>query len=220
MHQQQQPYCSLPQQHCRQENSSAAVLQRQPIYTASTTTQLHQSFPPLSATFYQSQQPQFGSSSSTAIPQQQQVPASFTKHFQVPVSTNLPQQPSQLSSASLLAPQQAWHSGWSPYQYEVCLLPNSAKKCYGCNQDFADKYRQEPHNVVIRHTDRRIRGKDLDGKSQFNYDFTNTYYHCHFDHISRKNPFFDGKVCCSAQLKLTPEQESVIINAGLYVEHF
>ena len=104
--------------------------------------------------------------------------------FKVPMSTNLPQQSQQLSSASLLAPQQAWHSGWSPYQYEVCLLPNSAKKCYGCNQDFADKYRQEPHNVVIRHTDRRIRGKDLDGNIQFNSDFTHTYYHCNIGHVS------------------------------------
>ena len=114
----------------------------------------HQSFPPVSATFYQPQQPQLSSFPSTAIPQQQQVPASFAQPFKVPMSTNLPQQSQQLSSASLLAPQQAWYSGWSPYQYEVCLLPNSAKKCYGCNQDFADKYRQEPHNVVIRHTDR------------------------------------------------------------------
>ena len=136
----------------------------------------------------------------------------------VPMSTHVPQQPRQLSSTSLLAPQHAWHSGWSPYQYEVCLLPNSAEKCDGWNQNFADKYRQEPRNVVIRHTDRRIRGKD--GTIQFNSDFTHTYYHCNIGHISRKKPFFDGKVCCSAQLKLTPEQESVIINAGLHVEHF
>ena len=220
MHQQQQPYCNLPQQYCGQENSSAVVLQEQPIYTALTTTQQHPSFPPVSATFYQTQQPQFSSFPSKAIPQQQQVPASFAQPFKVPMSTNFSQQSQQLSSASLLAPQQAWHSGWSPYQYEVCLLPNSAKKCYGCNQDFADKYRQEPHNVVIRHTDRRIRGKDLDGNIQFNSDFTHTYYRCNIGHITRKNPFFNGKVCCSAQLKLTPEQESVIINAGMYIEHF
>ena len=49
IYQQQQRYCNLPRQHCGQENSSAGALQEQPIYTAWTTTQQHQSFPPVSA---------------------------------------------------------------------------------------------------------------------------------------------------------------------------
>ena len=45
-------------------------------------------------------------------------------------------------------------------------------------------------DVVIRHTDRRIRGKDMDGAIQFTSDFTHMYYHCNISHISRTRSCF------------------------------
>ena len=52
-----------------------------------------------------------------------------------------------------------WHSGLSPHPYEVVLLPANVTKCYGCGNEFTEKYKAPPHNVVIRHRDRRIRGR-------------------------------------------------------------
>ena len=34
-----------------------------------------------------------------------------------------------------------WNSSLSPFKYEICFLPNSVKKCNGCNQEFTAKYR-------------------------------------------------------------------------------
>jgi hypothetical protein len=111
-----------------------------------------------------------------------------------------------------------WHSGLSPHPYQICLMQNNVKKCYGCNQDFAYKYRCPPHNIIVRHTDRRIRGLDNNGAIQYGADFTNTYYHCDFSHIAKKNPYFDGTVYASSQLYLTPDQQSVIMAGKLKVK--
>ena len=111
-----------------------------------------------------------------------------------------------------------WHSGLSPHPYQICLMQNNVKKCYGCNQDFAYKYRCPPHNIIVRHTDRRTRGLDNNGAIQYGAEFTNTYYHCDFSHIAKKNPYFDGTVYASSQLYLTPDQQSVIMAGKLKVK--
>ena len=36
----------------------------------------------------------------------------------------------------------------------------SVKKCYGCGDNFAEKFRQPPHNIVVKHVDRRQVRKD------------------------------------------------------------
>lgn len=53
-----------------------------------------------------------------------------------------------------------WHSGMAPNRYQVVLLDPIVKKCYGCGNAFADKYRRSPYNLVLKHVDRRITGKD------------------------------------------------------------
>ena len=111
-----------------------------------------------------------------------------------------------------------WHSGLSPHPYQICLMQNNVKKCYGCNQDFTCKYRCPPHNIIVHHTDRRIRGIDNNGVLQYGADFTNTYYHCEFSHIAKKNPYFDGTVYASSQMYLTPDQQSVIIAGNLKIK--
>ncbi len=47
-----------------------------------------------------------------------------------------------------------WHSGMSPFAYEIMLFPVGVSKCYGCGKSFADKYKQPPHNLIIRLKDR------------------------------------------------------------------
>ena len=60
---------------------------------------------------------------------------------------------------------------------------------------FAEKFRQRPHNIVVKHVDRRvIRSHDNTGALVYSTDFTNTYYHPNPAHIRRKNPVFDGCV--------------------------
>ena len=82
----------------------------------------------------------------------------------------------------------------SPYGYEVILLPNMVKKCYGCGSSFVGKYRNSRFNLVIKHMDKRIAGKDSLGQLRYSVDFNNTYYHPLKSHIQNKNPFFDGNV--------------------------
>ena len=74
-------------------------------------------------------------------------------------------------------------------------LPANVKKCYISGDMFAEKFRQTPHNIVVKHLDRRVvRRDDNTGALVYSADFTNTYYHPNPAHIRRKNPVFDGLV--------------------------
>ena len=88
-----------------------------------------------------------------------------------------------------------WHSGFSPHKYEIMELPQKVKKCYGCGSDFVEKHRHSPHNIIVRHCDRRLMRRDeRTGQFQYSADYSNTYYHFDVSHIRRKNPLYDGKV--------------------------
>ena len=99
---------------------------------------------------------------------------SINKHDQTPLLTHPlsfpPQQHHVLEAAS------RWHPWMSPYGYEVILLPNMVKKCYGCGSKFVGKYRNSRFNLVIKHMDRRIAGKDSLGQSRYSVDFNNTFF--------------------------------------------
>ena len=57
------------------------------------------------------------------------------------------------------------------------------------------KYRTEPNNIIVKHVDRRLKGRDNQTSHLiFNADFSNTYYHPIFSHVKRKNPLFSGTV--------------------------
>ena len=47
-----------------------------------------------------------------------------------------------------------------PHDFEVIPLPTNVCKCYGCGNDFVDKYRNHPHNIIVKHVDRRVMQKD------------------------------------------------------------
>lgn len=95
---------------------------------------------------------------------------------------------------------ESWHSGYSPHRYELVTLPPNVRKCYGCGQEFCEKYRQSPFNIVVKHVDRRlIRRDERTGQFQYSADFSNTYYHMDRTHILRKNPLFNGKVYISSE---------------------
>ena len=73
----------------------------------------------------------------------------------------------------------------------------TVQKCYGCSIAFFEKYRNAPNNLVIKHIDRRVIGKNSAGNLIYGSDFTNTYYHPNISHIKRKNPVFTGLVYIS-----------------------
>ena len=100
--------------------------------------------------------------------------------------------PARLSGA------EGWHSGYSPHRYELVTLPGNVKKCYGCEAEFTERYRNSPNNIVIKHVDRRLVRKD-EHKGHFLYsaDYSNTYCHLDFADIQRKNPTFNGEVFIS-----------------------
>ena len=115
------------------------------------------------------------------------------------LSTEAPfhlQQPSILNNASNSPPAAgAWHSGLSPHLYYLVPLPTNVRKCYGCGNNFVAKFRQPPHNIVVKHIDRRLVRRDpATAALVYSPDFTNTYYHPSFAHIQRKNPTFNGLV--------------------------
>ena len=88
-----------------------------------------------------------------------------------------------------------WHSGMAPSRYEIVLLEPIVKECYSCGKTFADKYRRSPHNLVLKHVDRRITEKSSEtGRLLYSDDFSNMYYHLNAAHVQKKNPFFNGFV--------------------------
>ena len=95
--------------------------------------------------------------------------------------------PSQLPEHQWCSPSTSkqWHSGNSPYRYEVVTLNNRVKKCYGCGQNFAECYREMPKNVVVRHYDRRVKGKDQ-ANLLYTEGFQAAYYHLNQSHIVMK----------------------------------
>ena len=125
---------------------------------------------------------------------------------------------------SLIQPSAAagtWHSGMSPHPYYLVFLPTKAKKCYGCRRTFVKKYRQPPNNIVVKHVDRRVVGKDGNtGTLVYDTDFTNTYYHPNPSHIKRKNPFFDGSVLIDpvTHQSLDEGQRKILEKSGLIVK--
>ena len=154
-------------------------------------------------------------------------PDNRTQHQPVP-STNIhpssgPTFVNPHTTVSTAAPCPAAASQWqpwmSPYAYEVVLLPNIVQKCYGCGSNFVAKYRSSPYNLVIKHMDRRIAGKDTLGQLRYSVDFNNTYYHPLMVHIQKKNPFFDGTVRISRSLydSLDHGQHEVLASLDLEV---
>ena len=114
----------------------------------------------------------------------------------------------------------SWHSGMAPNRYETVLLERIVKKCYGCLNDFVDKYRSSPYNLVIKHLDRRVTGKDgTTGRLLYSNTFSNTYYHLNSTHIQKRNPFFNGRVYISPSLhsRLDYGQQSQLQSCGLNI---
>ena len=114
----------------------------------------------------------------------------------------------------------SWHSGMAPNRYEIVLLERIVKKCYGCLNDFVDKYRSSPYNLVIKHLDRRVTGKDgTTGRLLYSNTFSNTYYHLNSTHIQKRNPFFNGRVYISPSLhsRLDYGQQSQLQSCGLNI---
>ena len=85
---------------------------------------------------------------------------------------------------------------------------------------FVKKFRQPLHNIVVKHVDRRVVGKDgKTGALVYNADFTNTYYHPKPSHIKRKNPAFDGRVLIDpgTYQSLDEGQREILEKHGLIV---
>ena len=112
-----------------------------------------------------------------------------------------------------------WNTASSPYYYEIVLLPCNVTKCYGCCKEFASKYRVPPHNVVVRHKDKRIIGRNEVGGVKYGSEFQNTYYHLNLEHIKMKNYLFDSNVFINLEVgkTLTPAHFDIIMVSGLTI---
>ena len=65
----------------------------------------------------------------------------FSPETTVPTHAPSPQQS--------VPPPYQWHSGMSPYTYEIIRLSSNVQKCYGCSTAFCEKYRNAPNSLVI-----------------------------------------------------------------------
>ena len=93
-----------------------------------------------------------------------------------------------------LLPSLIWTS-MSPSIYELIITPPTVRKCYGYGNDLGDKYKTPPCNIIIKHVDKRVTGKDsATGQLIHSQDYSNTYYHPIAAHITKKNPPFSGQV--------------------------
>ena len=120
-----------------------------------------------------------------------------------PMSGYSPTSSTTTSLSSQVLQPSHWHSGMSPYPYELIEFPGGGiSKCYGCNQEFADRYKASPNNHIVRHRDRRIRGKDEQSNIVYNGNFTCSYYHPNRRHVEMKNLIFSGDVFVSNALYL------------------
>lgn len=121
---------------------------------------------------------------------------------QVPTSTYLTAAPQHLSTTSDLSTYQPFnssvasptlatsHSGMSSHKYEVVVLKQCVKNCYGCGTPFADKYSSSPFNLVVRHVDRRVPGKNDYTLLNYSRDFSNTYYYLSRNRSQRQKSSF------------------------------
>ena len=115
--------------------------------------------------------------------------------------------PSTTSNQQTTQSNEQWHSGMSPFPYEVVLLPNNVRKCYGCGNDFAEKYRKPPFNLIVKHVDGRIIKKcEQTGQLIFSNDYNNTYYHLVGLHVLCKNPALTGVAIISRELYSTLDE--------------
>ena len=83
------------------------------------------------------------------------------------------------------------NSSMSPSIYELIITPPTVRKCYGCGNDLGDKYKTPPCNIIIKHVDKRVTGKDS-ATSQLihSQDYSNTYYHPIAAHITTNRRAF------------------------------
>ena len=102
-----------------------------------------------------------------------------------------------------------WHSGMSPHKYYLREKPANVTNCYGCNESFSLRYCQPPTNIIVKHIDRRIRGKTQDGQLIYNADFTPAYYHPIRSHITRKKPCYGGNLYIKLQVLQRVEQNYI-----------
>ena len=93
---------------------------------------------------------------------------------------------------------QDWHSGLSPQPYEFIEKPKNVHVFYGCRSNFTDKYDKSPNSIIIKHVDRRIRGKIDIGNLLFNADCTAAYYHLIKSHVTKKKSFIQWKHSCKS----------------------
>ena len=90
-------------------------------------------------------------------------------------------------------PVENWNSGYSPYFYEIVLLPQNVSLCYECHKKFEDECHFSQNNIIIKHQDRHITGTDVNGCVTYAKYFTATYYHFDIQHIWLYRPLFRTK---------------------------
>ena len=107
-----------------------------------------------------------------------------------------------------------------PLTVKASYTARQCKKCYGCGSEFTDRHRSPPHNIMVKHVDRRlVRRDERTGNFLFSAYYSYTYYHLDFTHIQRKNPFFNGQVFISFHKlsSLNNFQCNIILNCNLKV---
>ena len=62
--------------------------------------------------------------------------------------------------------------GFLAFQIRADIFAN-----YSAPEIFSRSYRVSPNNFIVRHVDRRLRGRDEKGNFTYSPDFTNAYYH-------------------------------------------
>ena len=127
------------------------------------------------------------------------VPLQPPTYPQLPIAQPFHSRPQTPMPCAGLQP--SWNASMSPSIYELVITPPTVRKCYGCGNELSEKYKTPPSNIIIKHVDKRVTGKDsITGQLLYSQDYSNTYYHPLAAHITKKNPLFSGQVYLSYEL--------------------
>ncbi|KAK3085112.1 hypothetical protein FSP39_024577 [Pinctada imbricata] len=79
-------------------------------------------------------------------------------------------------------------------QHQPCHLTFMAgliKKCYGCQQNFSDKQRHPPHDLILKRYDHRVYNSPKSKTMRKTKTLQNTYFHLNVDCVRKKHPQFE-----------------------------
>ena len=104
----------------------------------------------------------------------------------------------------------------------LTFMAGIIKKCYGCEQNFSDKHRVPPHDLLLKRYDHRIYISPKSKARKKSPKLQNTYFHLNADCVRKRNPMFEFNrdVLIHEEIKkqLLDQHKQLLQSLGMDVE--